>query len=484
MTAHTRPDPPRRILDGVSSPSPTSVGPGPAPADDAAPEGWRAAVDRELAALFPSEGVGRWRPLGLVLAAVATAAAALLQLGRQAVVAPWEVMWAEDAAPYLTDARALPLLESVPRTFHDYFHVYPRVVAELSTLFHPVRAAEIFVLAAAATAGAVAVTVYRASSGHVREPLLRALLGALVVLSPVAGNELMNNLANLQWYFCLAAFWVLLWRPSTVLARVWQVFLLAVAALSAPLTVVFVPLALLRVVARRRHPAELVAPVVFLAGTALQLVSMLRATLPAGPAFDAGLAVQTYAQRVALTALVGDRHAGRLWEAHGWLWPVVAVLVLGAFVAYAAGRSKARTRWPALAATVTSVGFLVVAVSGRAGWDTIVWDAGSQHFLMGRYLLVPVALAQAVVVLALDDAPERVADGTWRRLAAVVAGLLVFGAGADYTAVNQRSDGPEWRAGIAEAAEECRTTPGLEAAEVKAAPVLLDFAAAIPCEDI
>lgn len=434
--------------------------------------------------IFPAERAGPWGPPRLLLAAAAAAVAAAGQLARQATILPWHTMWAEDGSRFFTNAWLLPFGETVLLDIHGYILVLPRLLAGLSLLAPPEWAAAIFAAAAAAVTGVVAVTIYRAASGHIVRWPLRALLAGLVVLSPVAGAEVLNNLANLQWYLALAAFWMLLWQPSTGPARVWQGAGLGLTALSAPIAVVFTPLAVIRLLVAPRRARELAAPAIFFVGMAVQVVSVLATAPPRGAGFAPVLAAQAYAQRVALVGLVGNENAGQLWQAYAWIGPVVAVMVLAVLIVVAVARG-AGSAVPVLLAAGASMVFLALTGSGRgAAWQSAVWETGATHAKISRYLVVPVALVQAIVIKTLDGRPVRVPAGAWRAVTALVVVGLVAGVLGDYTASNPRSEGPLWREELEAARVQCRTVPDLEEVAMQVAPQALDFQARARCDDL
>lgn len=407
-----------------------------------------------------------------------------MQLGRQAGIAPWHTMWAEDGSRFFTDAWLLPFAETVLRDIHGYVLIVPRLLAGLSLIGPPEWAAAVFSAAAAGVTGVLAVTIYRAASGHIVQWPLRALLAALVVLSPVAGDEVLNNLANLQWYLALAAFWMLLWQPSTGPARVWQGTGLGLAALSAPIAVVFTPLAVIRLLTAPRRARELAAPAIFLAGMAVQVVSVLTTAPPRAAGFEPVLAAQAYAQRVALVGLVGNEHAGQLWQEYAWTGPMAAVLVLSLLIIVAVARGG-QSAVPVIVAAGASMVFLALTGSGRvAAWQSAVWEAGATHAKISRYLVVPVALVHAIVIMTLDDRPVRVPPGVWRAASALVAVGLLAGVLGDYTASNPRSEGPLWGQELEAARLECRTTAHLDVVAMQVAPQALDFQARARCDDL
>ena len=135
-------------------------------------------------------------------------------------------------------------------------HVVPRLLAEVALLL-PIRdAAAAMALEAAIVVGLLALVVFRAAAGHIRSTAIRVILAASMVAAPVAQEEVLNNVANLHWYFLFASVWVLLWVPRSRWEVLVGALVLVLAALSDPLAVLLLPLAGARVWARGRPHAD------------------------------------------------------------------------------------------------------------------------------------------------------------------------------------------------------------------------------------
>ncbi|HEY5200878.1 MAG TPA: hypothetical protein VIJ31_08190, partial [Acidothermaceae bacterium] len=181
-------------------------------------------------ALFPATATQRTRNprvvfLGYLLAAVAGFGVDLWWSGSGIT----SRVWAEDGTVFLSAAYRTSFFSALTSPSEGYLQVVPRSLAALTTAF-PVRdAAWVLAASAAAARAAVALFVFRASSGHLRSTWVRAMLAASVVLLPVGGLEVLDNIANLHWFFTFAAFWAVLWRPS----RWWECALAAVVVVLA-----------------------------------------------------------------------------------------------------------------------------------------------------------------------------------------------------------------------------------------------------------
>ncbi len=193
------------------------------------PHSYRQAIVARVAfvrdALFPATATRRARNprvvlLGYLLAALAGFSIDLWWSGTGIT----SRVWAEDGTVFLSAAYRTSFFSALATPYAGYLQVVPRSLAALTTAF-PVRdAAWVLAASAAAARASISLFVFRASSGHLRSTWVRAMLASAVVLLPVGGLEVLDNIANLHWFFTFAAFWAVLWRPS----RWWECALAAV----------------------------------------------------------------------------------------------------------------------------------------------------------------------------------------------------------------------------------------------------------------
>ena len=133
----------------------------------------------------------------------------------------WTTLWAEDRWLFLPGALVHPW-SSLWKAADGYLSLVPRVVADVVARLPLRDAAPAYAIIGAAIAAACAAFVFRACAGHVRNPALRVLLAAGVLLLPTALKAgLPDNAVNSIWYLLFAAFWALMWRPRS-LQRRWR----------------------------------------------------------------------------------------------------------------------------------------------------------------------------------------------------------------------------------------------------------------------
>jgi hypothetical protein len=402
-----------------------------------------------------------------------------LVLIRQVGASPLDTLWAEDGAQFYTQALWSSPLPALTMQFGGYLHVYPRLIAEVAAALPPDWVAEVFALGSAATVVALAAVVFMATAGHIRSLTLRATLVVAMVLAPVAGGEMLNNVANLQWYLLFAAFWVLLWRPPDTTGFAAGLAVCVLAPLSAPLSVGLIPAAVLRLVAVRSW-RDRVFPVAFLAAFAIQLARMV--TLPsqahAGGTPDQYVAVLS--QRVLVPALAGLKVASGVWVRLGWVGPALVGAVFVAGVVWGAVRRDFPRRWTFLLALLTMLTTFTPAAMARDGLMGLLWKPGEAHVAGGRYTFVPILLALSAAALLLDRRPRWAGSALWEGVQFSFVVVVVLTAGMSFFAHNSRSPGPSWSAGIRTARLSCATAD-VEAVSVTISPVEEGWTATIPC---
>lgn len=242
-------------------------------------------------------------------------------------------------------------------TWHSLFPVAPRrrldsgtliagacwvVVSTLIAVFRPDTDAGLARLAlGGALTGLCAGITYVASEGLLERRLQRLAVSVPVVIAPVA-------VVWPRWLLLYVAFWVLLWLPASLWGLLLAPAVLAVAGFADQTVLVLLPLAVLRLWARRDRGA-VAAVVALAAGTATGVLI--------GPADD-WHAATTATPAEALRSLGGEpmRTAvfGDLWTG-GDAPALVAAAVVMLGVVLAVARAT-RPRWSvALAGTAVAV---------------------------------------------------------------------------------------------------------------------------------
>ena len=169
---------------------------------------------------------------------------------RIAGIPAWDSLYAEDQGVYLFDALAHPWHLIVP--YGGYEELVPRLVGQLISYLPLADVAVPFALAGAGIAALCALFIYHAMDGWIRSPWLRALVGAALILLPLAPIEIADCTVGSPWYVLVALFFGLLWRPKSRAGMTAAALVAFAAASSEILALIYAPLVLLRVVALPR----------------------------------------------------------------------------------------------------------------------------------------------------------------------------------------------------------------------------------------
>jgi hypothetical protein len=420
------------------------------------------ARNRRLESLFPPVPEHRVGA-GQVLAAVAAVlAGTVVSLARQPGIGALDTVWAEDGQVFLSDAAWDSPPEALATSYAGYFHLVPRLLAELAAATPVSWAAAVLAIGAAAVTAALAVLVYVASAAHLPSRTARVVAAAVVLVAPLAQNDVPNSIANLHWPALYALFWVLLWTPARWPGRAVAVAVVALVVTSDILVVALLPLAVARLAVRRDRYSAVLATV-FAAGVALQLLGLVTGTSSRDTDLNPIRAGVGYVLRAVPGALVGTRWLGDDHTSARWLilGAVAWLLVLAAVVV--AWRRLTRPAWTlAGVAVVHSLALYVLPV-----------------FLSGtateRYALAP-AMLLVVALLAL------LPPGFSRQGAAGVAlvALVAVVCAVNLRLPNARAEGPSWSEELDRARQEC-AQPATTGLWLSIPPAGYGWHASLPC---
>ena len=407
---------------------------------------------RVLALLFPPDPpprrLSRRMAAGVVLAyTAAIALGALVLLERQTGHPAWTTVWAEDGWLFLPGALVHPG-SSLWQAADGYLSLVPRIVADGVAQFPLRDAAPLYAVTGAVIASACAAFVFRASAGHVRNPALRVVLAASVLLLPTALKAgLPNNGVNTIWYLLFAAFWALVWRPRSRTGMALAAIVCFAAAASNALVALYLPLVVARVIALPRA-REHAATIGWLAGGAVQLFEILFHSRPHQPtsALDA---LGFYGHNVILPAVAGHHFGQQLTTGLGIAGATtLAAIATAAVIAWVLVRGDAGVRVFAVTALVLGLALTLIpvfvhgAVADVEVTQSTLWASGS------RYAQVPILLLDSLVIVAVDaylrrgGVPfERAGHGIAVVLLVAVLGITWV---SDFRYTDLRSHGTTW----------------------------------------
>ena len=379
------------------------------PANEDAPGGIRGA----LCGLFPAAPAAtlpvtrRSRVLATVAGVTAVVLGAAVLLLRIPGLPAWDSIYAEDYSEFLLSALRHPW--QLFAQYNGYEQLLPRVVAQLVTYLPLAYAAKAFACVGALTAAGCALFIFHASAGHIRSVTLRVLLGAAVLLLPVAPLEIADSTVDAPWYLLLALFWAVLWRPQTRSGTALAAVVGFVTVASNSIAILFAPLLAIRVFALRRTRDHGVTAG-WLAGCLLQAPIMVAGVFSGQSRLFGGLnpGGAQDSRLDSLTFYVHDvvlRSLG--WHLSWWVesrtttdWATFLVAVTLAAVLGLVMVTQPAAR-PFIAAALLT-GFIATVVSA----SLTPWEMGYPVTLSSeaeaRYTVLPIVLIEAALIVGAD----------------------------------------------------------------------------------
>jgi hypothetical protein len=449
-----------------------------------------------LASLFPTSVYTRLGPRRLALGLLAIAVGAAVCLLRVSGTGPLQSIWEEDARDILDGALNTNGWGAVFRPVAGYFVVGPRLLGEFATLFPLSWAAAVLSISAAVITAALALLVYSASAPFFPSPvagrIARAAVSLPVLFAPVAENrfnEVYDRPVCLHFFAVYAMFWVLVWSPATNRGRVAALVTTVLTGLSTILIVGLLPLAALRLVARRdRYGIALVALVG--GGALTQAIGVwtgVAQRVGDTVTMDPYWVLRTFAGWGVPTSMLGFRATRGITGVDVWggvahepgpviaAWLIVAAVVAASVVGARTG--WLRPRWT-LAAAAGASSLLMYAMTAVASGITY------------RYLIPVSLLLIAAAVALLYPADTRAATRPIARaarssaLAGLVVGVLVAAAFNYRWTDTYRSHAPQWTNQVQLAAQACRHDPRLDEVIVRGAPLPWWSIVRVSCHDL
>ncbi|HEU4906798.1 MAG TPA: hypothetical protein VFT19_11890 [Solirubrobacterales bacterium] len=387
------------------------------------------------------------------------ALATVLQLFRAGPSTALSSLWAEDGPVFLGGALSHGFFADVSTPYAEYLVLMPRLLGEVGSIVPLPDAAVAMNLGAALVVAIGGLAVWFAAAGHIRSAYLRALLVALTILPPVAG-ETVASPANVAWHMTFAVFWLLLWRPATTWGACLSALAILLTGLSTPAVFFFIPLAILRGLAiRDRRDALVVGS--FALAMAIQLPVTALSDEHTSTYLWTSNIITTFLQRVVNGAALGLELGGSAWA--DWGWPfLIAITVAVAVYLVALLLRASSSRAVAAIAIATSVAMFLLSSYSRALGNAMTWPPDIHNNVGGRYALVPVLLLIGAA-LALLDSRRPLSKGRLIAAIATAAVLLVsIATSFDVNAATNRG-GPPWKDSLDAAAAECRAKKLAEA---------------------
>jgi hypothetical protein len=268
-----------------------------------------------------------------------------------------------------------------------------------------------------------------------------------------------------HWYFLFAAFWACIGTALRRRRLVLDTTVVVLAALTDPLAVLFLPLAIVRAT-REKARAWILAGLVT-ALTLQYLLAFRRSSLQHGHRRFEDLPL-IYCARVIDNFLLGDAASRRLYDQHSNLVVLLpaAVVVAGFAVALVLARGSQRRLLAVLLGY--SVAFFVASLTLRGG--TALYLRRPTTLPGSRYMIVPLWFLYSALIVAAGmwprsrSEPSRATDAGGRSprlqrafLPVAAVGLIVVQLVANFAPTGSRTSGTSWRLEIAEARQACRS---------------------------
>jgi hypothetical protein len=431
--------------------------------------------------LFPVAAV-RAAPLEVFVVFLLGSVAAFFRLGDVALRGN---VWAEDGRFFLTAALLHNGIAAVFEPYAGYMNLTPRVLAAVVASLPLWSQGVALNLAASLVQAAVATLAYVGTCGFIRQRLWRLLLAIAVVAVPV-GPEVIEAIANLQWFLIFGGCVCLLWTPRRPLG--WAVLFgaLLITAMSSPFAVILLAGALGRLLVQRSRVAAVLAAVVA-TGFAIQTMVMVNAPARGGRnALGVNLTPARlgagFLRRVLGDGVLGVGRYHHRQPASGLVAGVTVATLLAVLVIW----------------LIMNDGFPAVVRAGLFGLMAILTFSlpvvltpaltTEGAFGGGRYYVPPALLTIAAImclIAAVFDTGRRPpARLRWPALSVggVLVLSLVWGLGTSWTVgeVWGRQNGPSWQPGVDQARRACAASPAQVSAKVPTSPP--GWSVSVPCE--
>lgn len=354
--------------------------------------------------------------------------------------------WAEDGTMFFRQ-QLLYGARAILFTAGGYLDAVARILAWIAAAFPVAWAPLLYAMESILVAG-VCCWVFALDDFRplLRSDALRAVLCVLAA-SGFPSQELIGNLTNVQWFFSLAAVPLILAPPEcrTAVRRVLFTVLGLFIALSAPLTIILLPLIALRAARTRKMEWFGLA---ITAGTLIEWAVIARhwahpATVHGGlPAVANALVFTTlvaFTNQVLMFSLFGRHVAESVWiHGYGGLSLVLLLsFACAAVVLYRSGSREYRRRTEILMWLILSS----LALAMLRGMESVFPNMSSvQPYGSHRYYLLACwCLAWLVIAAIVDRKPD------WPQSAQVVVIAAIFLAGATGNFHVTSQFAAEWR---------------------------------------
>ncbi len=382
------------------------------------------------------------------------AALTAAQLFRQAGVASWRTVWAEDGSVYFSQTRGIG---NIFQGYAGYLQLHPRLLGLLAHQIPIGDVAVYYAVAGALVTSLAALAVWHFSAQLISSRVLRAVLALNVPLIPALVLEQTANGVNSLWAVLFAGWWALLFHPRRARDIVIASIVAFFAATSNGLALLYVPVALYLLWRRRDRPTAIVGAV-FMVGIAIQVGVIFTATdtTPSSTSHLADLP-GIYLVRVTGSALVGEHWLPDVWDSIGWGIAILGGVLLVVLVAFLAVRSVGAQRLFGLLTLGYSILLYVAPVYDRSTVGLRLFSDMAYHPISTRYTTLSVWLLTSGLFVMLSG--SRLRNTTRQVVTGVIVVQFAVVAAVGFREMTPRSKGPEWGPSVTVAKASCRTDP-------------------------
>jgi hypothetical protein len=378
------------------------------------------------------------------------------------------VLWAEDGGVFLSSALAHPPLAGLFVPYAGYMHAFPRLSSWLVVEVVPLRYDPVaLTLISCALTSFVGTLVWLLLRPRFQMVLPALALWAAIVSLPIAGGEVNGSIANAHWYLLAGLFVVSVSRQRSAAIIALSCVTAAFGTMSDPLSVVFLPLVLVRLVSAKTR-RELWFPIVYILGLAVQLTIALQTHLSAPtshPTIDQ--LVRTTGFRVFLAALTGETWSAELYASLGVFILFAATAIVLIPVVWTTVRNSQLGVFAACS-VLWAVAFFVLAMWIRwlPSYDpqvNLAWGAS-------RYSVVPVILVLVSLAAAAEAWYRRNGHSPWRWLGHALLVSLVVITAISGLRMTGREVTSSWADNLAFAQSTCEAQPDSTSVRIPIAP--------------
>jgi hypothetical protein len=382
----------------------------------------------------------------------------------------WDNVWAEDGPVFLRQAMAGSGPGSIFAPYEGYLHVIPRLFGAVIVRVVPVENYAVgLAFASCLVVAVVAYLTFHCASALSDSVRVRLAWAAIPVLLSVGPYEILGNTANIHWYLLWLMPWLLL-KPARSRTEGVVLFLAALlSALTEVISVVFLPLVLLRIRRKAFWPAR--AGLVIGAGVQICTTLLYPRTPGDGHSLDPMSVVVGWFVNVAGVVFYGSSRNMGLNVLNFGAGPVIlAFLPIIAALAYLLLKSKREHRLLALLFLTASFGVWTACLVANPGalFDYVHFtESDWAKSILTRYSAIPAMFILALFPLLAESIRATRAQAS----AGVLVAFAVLLATAYFPTQVAREQGPSWSEGVRAAEAACVGARDDEARPVQVAPI-------------